>query len=110
MTTKKRKPKGSQSPYEETPSIEQLRSRYLGYPSRLTLSQAADIIGCIPANLRRMCRNGAIKGAKKEKGPVNYWTVPKSWALKYGSTPQSEGYPRGRPKTRKRRRRTKSSG
>lgn len=57
----------------------------------LTVEEAADVIGCTPGYVRRMCREGAICGKKVS---ARCWLVPVEEASKMRNQP----YKTGRPK------------
>lgn len=62
----------------------------------LTVEEAADVIGCTPGYVRRMCRQGTISGKKVTK---RCWLVPVEEALKIRSQPYKTGRPKISQKT-----------
>jgi len=102
-------PKNSQSKarYKGKPpnkdKISRPKARYMEkLPARLTVSQAAKVVGCDTSTLRRLLIAKKLKGTKRKTdlGTV-YWVITKSEVVRYMRQEQTTGYPRGRPRRHK---------
>lgn len=57
----------------------------------LTVTQAAERIGCTPSRVRQMLRSGTLVGEKMSEW---IWMIPKKAAEKAAKTPAKTGRPR----------------
>lgn len=81
----------------------------------MTPTEAAEIIGCSPSQVRTLCRNKIIK-SKRIKFPGGYYyQIQNREAIRYRNLPQNVGFPRGQKRNsegkliRRRKRRNKNA-
>lgn len=60
----------------------------------LTVSQAAEAIGCTPGRVRQMLRGGALTGEKMSEW---LWMIPKKAVERIAKNPAKTGRPRTKP-------------
>ena len=65
----------------------------------MTPTQAAQIIGCSPSQVRTLIRKKKIKATRRSMPGGYYYDVSVSEAERYRDTEQTQGWPRGRTYT-----------
>lgn len=60
---------------------------------RLTIPQAAKRTGMLQQTLRRLCKKGALDGARLEQpfGVIPFWTIPEATIEKWQPRPKGWG-------------------
>lgn len=63
----------------------------------MTTTEAALVIGCTAAHVRRLCKSGTIRAKRKKSGPAGmYYDLNIRDVEQYRDTTQTVGFPRGR--------------